>query len=56
MESYKVVLIGGSGVGKSSIFKRYMSGSYSDKEKCTMTASYLEKVVPVAGSTHPIKI
>ena len=56
MDSYKVVLIGGSSVGKSSIFKRYIQGNFNDKTQVTMSASYMEKVVPVAGSTHPIKI
>ena len=55
MDSYKVVLIGGSSVGKSSIFKRYMQGSFDKKSQVTMSASYMEKTVPVAGS-KPIKI
>ena len=54
--SYKVVLIGGSSVGKSSIFKRFMTGGYSDKGQVTMSASFLEKVVPVAGIDQPIRI
>ena len=56
MESYKVVLIGGSSVGKSSIFKRYIQGTYNDKTSVTMSASYMEKVVPIAGQENPIKI
>ena len=55
MDSYKVVLIGGSSVGKSSIFKRYMQGNFDKKSQVTMSASYMEKTVPVAGS-KPIKI
>ena len=45
MDSFKVVLIGGPSVGKSSIFKRYMQGDYSDSSKVTMSASYMEKAV-----------
>ena len=56
MESYKVVLFGGSSVGKSSVFKRYMVGSYSDKTNVTMAASYMEKEVEVMGSPAPIRI
>ena len=56
MESYKVVLIGGSSVGKSSIFKRYMQNTYSDKTGVTMSASYMEKIVPIAGSEMPVRI
>ena len=47
MDSYKVVLIGGSSVGKSSIFRRYMQGEFNSKSSVTMSASYMEKVVPV---------
>ena len=56
MDSYKVVLIGGSSVGKSSIFKRYIAGSFNDKSQVTMSASYMEKKVPIQGSSHDIKI
>ena len=56
MDSYKVVLIGGSSVGKSSIFRRYMQGEFTPKSSVTMSASYMEKVVPVAGAKKPIKI
>ena len=56
MDSYKVVLIGGSSVGKSSIFRRYMQGEFTNKSSVTMSASYMEKVVPVAGAKKPIKI
>ena len=56
MESYKVVLIGGPSVGKSSIFKRYMQGDYSKKSAVTYSASYMEKQVKVAGRKDPIKI
>ena len=49
MDSYKVVLIGGSSVGKSSIFKRYMQGNFDKKSQVTMSASYMEKSVSVAG-------
>ena len=54
-DSFKVVLIGGPSVGKSAIFKRYMQGDYKDSLQVTMSASYMEKTVNVAGST-PIKI
>ena len=47
MDSYKVVLIGGSSVGKSSLFKRYMEGRFENKSQVTMSASFMEKVVPV---------
>ena len=56
MDSYKVVLIGGPSVGKSCIFRRYMQGDYSDNSKVTMSASYMEKNVNIAGKKNPLKI
>ena len=48
-DSFKVVLIGGPSVGKSAIFTRFMKGDYSDNSKVTMSASYMEKTIDVAG-------
>lgn len=56
MDSFKVVLIGGPSVGKSSIFKRYMQGDYSDSSKVTMSASYMEKAVQIPGKSDKVKI
>ena len=56
MDSFKVVLIGGSSVGKSSIFRRYMQGDFQNKSQVTMAASYMEKTVKVSGSSKPVKI
>ena len=55
-DSFKVVLIGGPSVGKSAIFTRFMKGDYSDNSKVTMSASYMEKTLDVAGQAKPIKI
>ena len=54
--SFKVVLIGGSSVGKSAIFRRFMHGDFSTKSQITVTASYMEKSINVMGSKKPIKI
>lgn len=41
--SYKIVLLGDSGVGKSSIGLRYTRGEYSDFQESTIGASFLTK-------------
>ena len=56
MDSFKVVLIGGSDVGKSAIFRRYMQGDFSKRSQATIAASYMDKTVTVAGSVKPVKI
>ena len=48
--TFKIVLIGGSSVGKSAIFKRYMEGGYESKSTSTISANYLEKTVTVLGT------
>jgi GTPase SAR1 family protein len=42
----KIVLIGSSGVGKTSIALRYKEGKFNDNPKATVGASYFQKVVP----------
>eukprot|EP00347_Sterkiella_histriomuscorum_P007838 403347372 len=39
----KIVLIGNSGVGKTSIAMRYKEGKFSDNPKATVGASYFQK-------------
>ena len=41
--SYKIVLLGDSGVGKSSIGLRYTRGEYNDFQESTIGASFLTK-------------
>jgi GTPase SAR1 family protein len=41
----KVVLIGNSGVGKTSIALRYKEGKYNDNPRATVGASYFQKLI-----------
>ena len=43
--SYKVVLLGDSGVGKSSIAQRYIKNEYSEFQESTIGASFLTKTI-----------
>ena len=43
--SYKVVLLGESGVGKSSIAQRYTKNEYSEFQESTIGASFLTKTI-----------
>lgn len=42
----KIVLIGNSGVGKTSIAMRYKEGKFNDNPKATVGAAYFQKTVP----------
>ena len=56
IDAFKLVLVGGSNVGKTSVIRRYVEESFSAKARATMTASYSEKIVNVQGSRDPIKL
>lgn len=46
-EQVKLVLLGDSGVGKSSLLRRFVHDTFNEETDSTMGASYLSKVVTV---------
>jgi small GTP-binding protein len=48
----KIVLIGNSGVGKTSIALRYKEGKFSDNPKATVGASYFQKTIAFKDHTQ----
>ncbi len=44
---YKIVLIGDSGVGKSNILSRFVSGTFSFESRTTIGVEFASKVIPV---------
>ena len=52
----KLILLGDSGVGKSSIIKRYMEDSFEDNITSTLGSSFLEKTVNVKGKKVKIDV
>jgi small GTP-binding protein len=53
---FKVVLIGSSGVGKSSIMFRFASDSFDGDAKATIGVNYLSKVVIVDDNKIKLNI
>ena len=45
-KSYKIVMLGDAGVGKTCIVNRYIKGEFSDTE-ATLGANYSAKVIDV---------
>ena len=43
--SCKVIFVGESGVGKTSIFNRYISNTFESETKTTCAASYRSKII-----------
>ena len=44
---FKVVLIGESGVGKTSILQRYISNEFNSNQFSTIGSSYVEKIIKI---------
>lgn len=45
--SCKVVLVGDTGVGKTSIIERYINGKYDENQKTTLVSSYTFKKIDI---------
>ena len=52
----KVVLVGGTAVGKTSIFLRVINQDFIDEQITTLTAYYRSKLMTVPGVERKIKI
>lgn len=49
----KVVLLGDSGVGKSSIAQRFCRGIFSDSHDVTIGGAYLQQTIAIQGQQQP---
>jgi len=56
VKSRKVVLLGNSGVGKTSIIKRFVLDQYSDERVSTKVAAMLSKIIETPNSTFKLSI
>ena len=52
----KLILIGNSGVGKSSILNRYMNKTFEDSYKCTIGVDFLMKSIEINGKTVKLQL
>ena len=43
----KIILLGDTGVGKSSIIKRYIEDSFEENLSSTIGSNFLEKIVKI---------
>ena len=53
---FKLILIGNSGVGKSSILNRYMNKTFEDSYKCTIGVDFLMKSIEINGKTVKLQL
>jgi Ras-related protein Rab-21 len=56
MEQFKLVLLGGGRVGKTSILLRFTKGEYSDKQVSTLQASFLDKKITVGNPPTTVQL
>ena len=52
----KVVVVGDSGVGKTCLMQRYMTGSFSSDYKTTVGADFLSTKITVEDTTYNLQI
>ena len=52
----KIILLGDTGVGKSSIIKRYYEDTFDDNLSTTFVSSYLEKTITVKGQKAKLEL
>ena len=52
----KIILLGDTGVGKSSIIKRYYEDTFDDNLTTTFVSSYLEKIIKIKGQKAKLEI
>ncbi len=55
-EIVKYILVGDTGVGKTSIMKRFCDGKYSSKEKTTVGLEYGQRIMNINGKNVLIQI
>ncbi|KAL7720852.1 Ras-related protein Rab-7b [Entamoeba marina] len=53
---FKTILIGDSGVGKTSLINRYVNNQFSDVYKATIGSDFLIKPVTVNGNQYTLQI
>ena len=52
----KIILLGDTGVGKSSIIKRYYENTFDELLTTTFVSSYLEKTIKIKGQKAKLEI
>ena len=53
---FKLILIGNSGVGKSSIIQRYMKHTFEESYKCTIGVDFLMKTIEIKDKTVKLQL
>jgi Ras-related protein Rab-1A len=53
---FKLLLVGDSGVGKTSLLLRFASGEYTDKQRATIGVDLKTRMINLSGKTLKLTI
>ena len=54
--NYKLILVGESGVGKTSIITRYVEDSFSEEHDITVNVAFFEKIFDIPDTKKKAKL
>lgn len=55
-QEVKIVIIGNSGVGKTSMINRYLKKTFDENSSTTIGAMYLNKIVEKGDTTYKLQV
>jgi small GTP-binding protein len=56
LPSIKIILLGNSGVGKSSIIRRYFEDIFDENLPSTYSSNFLDKIITLRGKKVKIEV
>ena len=56
LNSIKIILLGDTGVGKTSIIKGYCDNKYEENPLSTLYSNYFEKIITIKGQKLKLEL
>ncbi len=56
LETFKIIVVGNSGVGKTSLIRRFVSDEFTQNKQVTLGLDFLSKVISIEGTDVIVQI